>query len=111
MMQVDPTQWKKKNVDELTLQERETMQDWVGKCCLRRCIRLEHSVVISILGLRMPNSNSWIPDHRSNELVHAAIGYHLQFRRFQMKYDIIGALTDGANPTTIDQLREKGIAQ
>ncbi len=30
MMQTDPTQWKKRSVEELTLQEAETMGDWVS---------------------------------------------------------------------------------
>jgi hypothetical protein len=33
----------------------------------------------------------------------------VQRRRFLIKYQVVGALTDGANPSTVDSLRERGI--
>jgi hypothetical protein len=59
VMQTDPTQWKKTSVEELTLQEHDTMRDWRT--------------------------------------------------RFLAKYQVVGALTDGAHPSSIESLKERGI--
>jgi len=32
MMQTDPSQWKKSSVEEFTIQEMETMSNWVSIC-------------------------------------------------------------------------------
>jgi hypothetical protein len=46
-MQTDPTQWKKKSVEELTVQEHETMSDWVsGIGCGCECARARVCVCV-----------------------------------------------------------------